>query len=166
MSARAIAIWRLGTGLETPLPRWLTHMGGKLMLAFDRVPLNPLLCGILHRAAWGSSWHGSSLLPERMIEERVKQNPCDLVLEILHHHLCSIILRSALFIIGKDFTRVWKPRGVDDWGPSWMLATAHTHSCYRCHHRSWIVYYLFVPLTLDMYFLCCLVSIIFCWITP
>lgn len=78
--------------LEAPLPRWFTYMAGKWVLAVYGTP--QFLTLYTSCATWMISWYVSWLLPEVVIQERVRWKLQCLLWSSLANQILSFWIQS------------------------------------------------------------------------
>lgn len=83
-----------------PLPRWLTRMPGKLVLTVSRGPHPGGFS-----TAWGSSWHGSWLPPEKGIHKEQGIVTMSLWLSLRSHYFCTSLLQCSIGKIDQPYAK-------------------------------------------------------------
>lgn len=114
-------------GLENLLPRRPIH---RLICwsCFLSRGHGALMCKLLHRDAWMSSWHGAWLRPMQVIQEKAKWKTQYLLwLSLWSQTAISTISywfhRLALLHVGVDYTRmwIWETQLIGVYLGSWVL---------------------------------------------
>ena len=126
-------LWPQSSEGTSEVRRSTSKMAHKLILVIDRRP-DSSHTWAPNRNAWLSSWHGTWLLPEPMIQERVGRKPQCLLWPRLRNHTPLFLQRLIGYTChfysvrsGEERTiqKMWIPRAENHW----------------CHLGGWLPYH-------------------------